>query len=231
MEFSSPTARIEDGLFLPDDASWFTRLRVAIRALKVLEKKADDGIAAPLFNAALDGDTFGRLVRELAQSEEGRELISTRPALQGSDVDLEALGRLAEGTMGHAFARYFADNKIQPFESPYEVRNDVDYLAKRYRETHDLTHILTGYGTDALGEMEVQAFAIGNLGLRSGAVILAFAALLRPHGLPPIWRYSDRLRTAFRRGRQAKKVVALRYERHWESKVADVQRLLEIPPI
>lgn len=230
MQFSSPTARIEDGLFLPEDANWFTRLRVAIRALKVLEKRADDGVAAPLFNAALDGDTFGRLVQELAKTEEGRELLSTRPALQGSDVDLEALGALPEGTVGHAFARYFAENGIQPFESPYEVRNDVDYLVKRYRETHDLVHILTGYRTDALGEMEVQAFVIGNLGLRSAGVILAFAAVLMPHGLPPIWKYADRLRDAHRRGKQAKRVVTLRYESHWESRIEDVQRLLDIPP-
>jgi ubiquinone biosynthesis protein COQ4 len=63
-------------------------------------------------------------------------------------------------------------------------------------------HVLTGYGTDALGEMELQAFALGNLSLRTSALILLFAATLQPHGLPPIWRYTDKLRAAFSRGRR-----------------------------
>ena len=142
MNFSSPTSRIEDGLFLPEGASLFTRLRVAVRALKVLEKRPDDSVAAPLFNASLDGDVFQRLCSELAKSDDGRELLATRPSLQGSSIDLAALGRLPEGTLGNAFARYFSDNGIQPFESPYEVRNDVDYLVKWYRETHDLHHVV-----------------------------------------------------------------------------------------
>jgi ubiquinone biosynthesis protein COQ4 len=228
MSFSSPTARVEDGLYLPEGASVFTRLRVAIRALRVLEKKPDDSVAAPLFNASLDGDRFEALVRELSQSEEGRALLRARPSMQGSSIDLDALRAMPEGTLGRAFAKYFDDNKIQPFESPYEVRNAVDYLVKRYRETHDLVHVLTGYGTDALGEMELQAFALGNLSLRTSALILLFAATLQPHGLPPIWRYTDKLRAAFSRGRRSAKIVAHPYERFFSMSVEDARRALRI---
>ena len=216
MEFSSPIERVEDGLYLSERPTFFERLRVGVRALQVLDKAPDDPVAQPLFNAAMDGDTYGRLAHEFRQSADGH---------------LAALGALPEGTLGHAFARYFADNKIQPFTSPYEVRNDTDYLVKRYRETHDLAHILTDYATDAIGEMEVQAFVIGNLGLRSGWLILSFAAILRPHGLPPIWKYTDRLRVAHRRGKAAKRILTLRYERHWERPVTEVRELLEIPPL
>jgi len=231
MEFSSPIERAEDGLFLSENPTPFERLKVGVRALRILDKAPDDPVAQPLFNAAIDGDTYGRLVEELRKTDEGRELLTERPTLERGDVDLRALAALPEGTLGHAFARYFEDNRIQPFTSPYEVRNDTDYLVKRYRETHDLAHILTGYGTDSLGEMEVQAFVIGNLGLRSGWLILGFAAVLMPHGLPPIWKYSDRLRVAHRRGKQSKSILTLRYERFWESPVADVQRQLGIPPL
>jgi len=231
MNFSSPTSRIEDGLFLPEGASLFTRLRVAVRALKVLEKRPDDSVAAPLFNASLDGDIFQRLCSELAKSDDGRELLATRPSLQGSSIDLTALGRLPEGTLGNAFARYFSDNGIQPFESPYEVRNDVDYLIKWYRETHDLHHVVTGYRTDALGEMELQAFVAGNLGLRTSILILLFAAVLRPHGLPPFWKYVRKVRAAYRRGQQSEKLVRMRYERLWAAQVEAVRQQLRIPSL
>jgi ubiquinone biosynthesis protein COQ4 len=231
MSDSSPTARPEDGLFLPEGASWPTRLKVAVRALKVLEKQPDDGIAAPLFNASLDGDVFQRHVDALARSAEGRELLAQRPSLQRSNVDLAALARLPEGTVGHAFARYFEVNGIQPFESPYEVRNDVDFLVKWYRETHDLHHVLTGYGTDPVGEMELQAFAAGNLGLRTSRLILLFAALLMPRGLPPVWRYWRKLRAAYRRGQQSDSLVRLRYERLFEAPVEAARQALRIPPL
>lgn len=229
--FSSPTARPEDGLVLPEGAGWFTRLRVAIRALRVLEKQPDDGIAAPLFNASLDGEVFARLARQLATEGEGRDLLRSRPSLSGSTLDLPALGRLPEGSVGRAFARYFDENKIRPFESPYEVRNDVDYLVKRYRETHDLAHVLTGYGTDAQGEMELQAFVWGNLGLRTSVVILMFAAVLRPHGLPPIWKYADQLKAAYRRGQRSKPMIRVRCEHDWSMPVAQAREALGIPPL
>lgn len=231
MEFSSPVERVEDGLYLSEQPTFFERLKVGIRALRVLDKAPDDPVAQPLFNAALDGDTYGRLVEALRQTDAGLELLTERPTLERKDVDLAALGALPEGTLGHAFSRYFEENRIQPFTSPYEVRNDTDYLVKRYRETHDLAHIVTGYGTDALGEMEVQAFAIGNLGLRSAWVILGFAAVLMPHGLPPIWRYTDRLRVAHRRGKEAKSLLTLRYERYWKTPVSEVRRLLDLNPL
>ncbi|MFO0563155.1 MAG: Coq4 family protein [Polyangiales bacterium] len=230
MNATAPTARIEDGLFLPDDASVLTRLRVAVRALRVLEKRPDDTVAAPVLNASLDGDTFARHVRAMAESELGRALLAKRPSLQKSSLDLEALRAMPEGTLGHAFAKYFDDHKIAPFESPYEVRNDVDYIVKRYRETHDLVHVLTGYDTDALGEMELQAFALGNLQLRTSVLILTFAALLRPHGLPPMWRYAAKLRRAFERGRRSRNIVEHDYEQFFSMTVDEARRALGFAP-
>lgn len=223
MTHTAPTARVEDGLYLPEGASWWTRLRVALRALRVLEKRPDDTVAQPVFNASLDSETFARHVASLAETERGRALLAARPSLSASALDLEALRAMPEGTLGHALARYYADRGIAPFESPYEVRNDVDYIVKRYRETHDLVHVLTGYGTDALGEMEVQAFALGNLGLRTSALILTFAALLQPHGLPPMRTYLAKLERAFQRGRLSQSVLVHDYERYWGLSVEDAR--------
>lgn len=228
---TSPVARIEDGLVLPEGAGVLTRLRLAIRALKILEKTPDDGIAAPLFNATIDSAVFEKWANTLSATDEGRTLLADRPSLEARHVDLEALGKLPEGTLGHAFAKYFADNGIHPFKSPYEVRNEVDFLVKWYRETHDLHHIVTGYGTDEVGEMELQAFAAGNLGLRTSLFILTFAAILQPRGLPPIWRYAAKLRAAFKRGKHARPLISVRYERLMTASVDAVKAELKMPPV
>jgi len=87
------------------------------------------------------------------------------------------------------------------------------------------------YGTDPVGEMELQAFVLANLGLRQCIMILLFAAVLRPDGLPPVWTYTDKLRAAYRRGRQCKHIVRPRYERYWESTVEEVRQQLSLAPL
>lgn len=228
-QYTAPVSRKEDGLYLPEGASLWTRLRTAVRALRVLEKHPDDPVAAALLNAALDGDLYRREADALAKTEFGQKLLRERPTLQKGAVDLVALAKLPEGTVGRAFADYFVQNKIEPFSTPYEVRNDVDYLIKWYRETHDLHHILTGYATDAVGEMELQAFALGNMGFRVSVMILFFAALLRPHNLPPMWKYWSRLEAAHRRGKQSANLFQARYEQYLEASVESLRTALRIP--
>lgn len=230
-EFSSPVSRLADGLHLPEGAGWFTRLRVAYRALTILSKSPDDPVAAAMLNAALDGDLYRRQAEALSKTEFGQRLLAERPTLQKGSIDLDALATLPEGTVGRAFAEYFVANQIAPFETPYEVRNEVDYLIKWYRETHDLHHVLTGYSTDAVGEMEGQAFALGNQGFRVSKMILTFAAVLRPHNLPPMWRYWSRLKRAYRRGQQTANLFSVRYDEFLEQPVEALRAALKLPPL
>ena len=190
--------------FLPDNASLFTRLRVATQCLEVLKDDPANPTCGQLINICLDLNVYASLVQQLQRSEEGRRMLSERPSLQGKELDLTVLERLPEGTLGREFARYFRDNKISPFETTLELKNDIDYIGKRYRETHDLLHVLTGYGTDVVGEMEVQAYALGNLGIRTAAFILLFSSLEQfkaPQSGVSRSEYLRRVWAAYRRGR------------------------------
>jgi ubiquinone biosynthesis protein COQ4 len=229
MQLSSPPSRPEDGLHLPERANVLTRLRIGYRALRILEKKPDDSVAAPVLNASIDGEVFERQVATLGQTADGREILSTRPCMRDG-ADLTVLAAMPDGTLGRALARYYQDNGILPFETPYPTHKDVDYLIKRYRETHDLVHVLTDYGTDALGEMELQAFAAGNLGLRTSVMILVFAAILMPHGLPPVWKYAGKLWAAYRRGRASKNILRPYYERYFSWSLDDARSAIELAP-
>lgn len=226
---STAPSQLESDLYLPADASVFTRLRVAYKALRALEKVQDDPVAGALLSAGLDGDVFRSHAAQLAKTAAGRALLADRPALHRGSVDLGALSKLEEGTVGRAYAQYYVDNGILPFESPYEVKNDGDYLMKWYRETHDVHHIITEYGTDPVGEMEVQAFAMGNLGFRHSLFILTFTALLRPLGIAPISTYWRRLIAAYRRGKRTQNLFTVRYEQYFEEKVETLRADLKIP--
>lgn len=213
---------------LPANASLFTRLRTARQALEVLKDDPANPYYGPLFNACLDGATYARMARRWRASRAGRRLLDERPTLQGRDLDLQALARLPDGTLGREFVRYFERNGIQPFVTSFPIESDVDYLSKRYRETHDLFHVITGYGTDELGEMELQAFVLGNLGLWQTVMILAVSVprQLQELGARRAPEYAGRLRAAYRRGKRSREMLSVSYEKLWAEPVSRLAELL-----
>jgi len=216
---------------LPANASFLTRLRLSIHALNVLSGDPANPYYGPLLNACLDSGTYAKLARTWRESPEGRRLLDERPTLQGRELDLDALERLPEGTLGHELMRYFRNNGIEPFVTAFPISSDVDYLSKRYRETHDLFHVLTGYGTDERGEMELQAFVLGNLGVRQAVLILAYSVprQLKQTGFKGFRGYFDRLRAAYVRGRHSRELLSVKYETLWEQPVSALSALLCAP--
>lgn len=216
---------------LPANASIFTRLRTGLHALEVLKDDPANPYYGPLLNACLDTETYAKLARIWREGPEGRRLLDERPTLQGRELDLGALGRLPDGTLGREFVRYFEANGIEPFISAFPVESDVDYLSKRYRETHDLCHVITGYGTDERGEMELQAFMLGNLGLRQAILILAISVprQIKQQGGKGMGAYLGRLRAAYHRGRRSRELLSVAYEQLWAQPVSVLAALLCAP--
>lgn len=222
----------------PLGASVFTRLRLGVRALRILQFEPDHPVQGPLFEWCMDSGTQKTLVKTLQQSESGRRILATRPTLQGGELDLGALQKLPAGSLGHEFFRYFESNGIAPFLTTFPIDSDDIYLAKRYRETHDLLHVLTGYPTHMLGEMELQAFVLGNLGLPSAAMILLFSLGLRLQicGFKQMGTYFRRLHLAYQRGQASQNLMAVEFEKFWERSAREVSTELiapapEVPPM
>jgi ubiquinone biosynthesis protein COQ4 len=65
-------------------------------------------------------------------------------------VNLDELRSLPLGTFGRAWADSLDQHNLQPFTTGF-----------RRKQLHDGVHVLTGYGTDPIGETEVQAFLLG----------------------------------------------------------------------
>lgn len=67
-----------------------------------------------------------------------------------------ALGELPEGTMGRCYHDHMRE---QGFPLPGEKGSQVEPVV-----IHDLTHLLSGYGTDPTGEILAASFSAGNRG-------------------------------------------------------------------
>ena len=69
--------------------------------------------------------------------------------------DLDALGRLAPGSLGHEYAMTMKarglspDQLVQDFDPVPNDATDADYLFTRRIRTHDIHHYLTNFSTPA----------------------------------------------------------------------------------
>ena len=208
----------------PVGASVLSRIRIGLKALAILKYEPDHPVQGPLFEWCMDSAILRQLAKDFSETPEGRRLLAERPTLQGGDLDLDALSKYPRGTLGHEFAKYFSDNEIHPFATTFPIDSDEAFMAKRYRETHDLLHVITGYATHMLGEIELQAFVWGNLGLNSARMIVAYSVPMRLGicGVKELGLFFKRLRLAYARGQKSRNVMSIEFEKYWDRPVSEL---------
>jgi ubiquinone biosynthesis protein COQ4 len=211
-----------------DDQPRVVRWLNGVRALALLRRNPDDTELALKAAVLLNAGRLPRLIAAFEAHPEGRELLRTRPAIDGEHVDLEALANLPEGTLGRAYGEFLRSRNLTPevFAAPREVRNeDARYMAQRVRQTHDLWHVVTGYDTHVLGEVELQAFTFAQLGTPFSLLVALFG-VSKANALSP--RIAARVWAAYRRGRRAEPLVWRAWERHFAKPLCEVRQLLRL---
>lgn len=200
------------------------RLDTGLVWLQRLVRNPTNPDVALSYLRSLDSDLHLELVRKLKSNPEGRRLLQERPRLDARSLRVDELARQPAGTLGHAFARFFREQHIEPFVSRTPIQDDVDYVVNRLRETHDLWHVLTGYGTYPTGEVELQAFSYGNLGNSSSLVFLSYVpGVDTSKGIEslPGW-----LEAAYRRGQAFRPLIGVHWEDHWGTPLAELREEL-----
>jgi ubiquinone biosynthesis protein COQ4 len=212
-----------------------------LRALRALRRLLDD--ASQTQNAfevvaALDPDFSERGLEAMLAHPEGRRLFAQRPSLLDHLADRSALARLLDGSLGRAYLAHIERWGLEPGKLVAIGRGYADathagdeglrWAAERSQLTHDLHHVLTGYGADPLGETALLWFSFGLGGGRGIALLMLGAALRARHdGGRGWWRYLWR---AYRRGRRAGALAALPYEELLAAPLARVRELALIEP-
>ena len=208
------------------------RFVVGIRAFRALVENPADPLQGPIFQMCAEHALMRKLARSLQRNREGRRLLSERPRLDASSISLASLRELPPRSLGYAYASYFEEHDITPFHPPkLPVETDEDYVATRLRDVHDVFHVVTGYGTDDIGELELQWFNLGNLGWGPLPLLVIVASffmgrMTKYGGLWPVWK---RARAAYRRGRQSRALASVVWEDYWSLPVREVRALLCAP--
>lgn len=197
------------------------RIEAGLPVLHRLFREPTNPEVGALFLRTFDGELHAKMAEDMRRDPAGARLLRERPRLDAASVRLKELAQLPAGSLGRGYARYFAEQGVKPFTSSAPIQDDVDYITTRLRETHDVWHVLTGYGTDGMGELELQAFSFGNLKNPSSLLILAAAIpSIAREGIEamPGW-----LATAYRRGQASRPLAGIFWEDHWEAPLAKLR--------
>ncbi|MCU1281537.1 MAG: hypothetical protein JWM53_5083 [bacterium] len=112
-----------------------------------------------------------------AMAERGREHAAGAAALRERPhvhLDLRTLRALPTGTLGRQYALMMDRNGLDPASIPTLPDDDEGkYVRSHLYETHDLWHVVTGFGTDVAGELGLQAFYQAQLPGKLPSAILA----------------------------------------------------------
>jgi ubiquinone biosynthesis protein COQ4 len=120
---------------------------------------------------------------KMLQTDEGLSILRQRPRLNSSILDPERLDKLPEGSFGKAYASFMsrrgfsADDRQYPQHNLFQDQEELGYVLERYREQHDLWHVLLGLDTHVEGELAQKVFEFMQTGLPMCAVSAVFGPL------------------------------------------------------
>jgi ubiquinone biosynthesis protein Coq4 len=182
-----------------------------------------------------DRERFGRIMLEDARAQ-------ALYTATGGDVTgplftkpykLEELVAYPAGTLGHEYAQTMMVGGYDPEFFKYNQVDDIaSFFTLRVRKTHDIYHVLTGFGTDVPGEIGLQGFYLGQLHLPVPMSITVGAMLWVIQKRDPaiIRDAMEQLVYGYQAGRRAQKLHGVVWEDLWGRDLESLRQELGIKP-
>jgi ubiquinone biosynthesis protein COQ4 len=133
----------------------------------LVKDKENTAEVSPIFESLPWLGLYGAATSFL-KTERGQALRASEPSLVALLDDHTALRQLPADSLGHVYCDFMEReglsaqglvDELDRYRRPEQYFDDqVTWYFNRMRDTHDLLHILTGFGRDALGEQCVLAF-------------------------------------------------------------------------
>jgi ubiquinone biosynthesis protein COQ4 len=188
---------------------------------------------------ALAGPTIDREFRRFAEHPVGRALLRESPRRDLNAVlgDRTTLSAMPKGSFADAYLDYLgsddmgsADYFLEAADLDDKARrfgwsDDQLWFAKRMANSHDLFHVVTGYGRDITGEVGIVCYTAGQIPLLPLRLLMPYFAVLKPS--QPV-RWGRFVRDAHRHGRETPSLACVDYEALLEQPLGEVRRALEV---
>lgn len=186
-----------------------------LRAARALGKLiADKEDTAQVFEImrALSGDSVLKGYQRLLSTPQGGRIAYEREEFCQRLSDTDWLNTFGPGTVGEAYRAFIAPRGLSAeglaAESRKTAEGEIDaphpfaWYGRRMRDVHDVWHVLTGYGTDGLGEACVVAFSYSQT-KSLGFALIAHAGAHQYEKIGNGHPYRRAVMEAFRNGKSA----------------------------
>ena len=108
-------------------------------------------------------------------------------------IEIDKLRSCKQGTFGKAWADFLDENNLQPLTTGF-----------RRKQLHDGIHVITDYGSDPIGEAELQAFLLGTkFGLPNLFISLGLLRVIRKRLPNQTQEARKKMRIAYQRGQNS----------------------------
>ena len=193
-------------------------------------------------NNALNGNDLFKSFNEFLAHPEGRKRFEERRVLPPILDDRERLLAMPKGSLAHAYREFMdtqgltAQGLVDEFDRftadiVDERTEEFRWYNDRLRDTHDLTHVLTGYSRDALGETSVLSFSYQQHQGFGNQFIAYMGAYEIKRNAPKGAPVFGSIREAARRGRAADKIEYYDILDLLPRPLSEVQDMLGITPM
>lgn len=143
--------------------------------------------------------------------------------------DLEQLLSYPQDSLGYHYAATMKQAGLQPdFYRTLNVEDDYSYIALRMRQTHDIWHIVTGFGTDLAGELALQAFTLAQTRSPLAVAIVAASMMYALKSASPLSPIIESLYQGWKMGENTEPFLAQKWEEDWEKPLAEWRADLKI---
>jgi ubiquinone biosynthesis protein COQ4 len=229
-----------DGTVLrhPDRPQPRYSLARAVKNFRLLIKDKEDTSLVFKIYESLPAKDFIPRVADLTLSERGEALRQSEPNLPEILDDHATLRQTPKGSLAHAYCDFMeteglsAAGLVAEFDKLGRPKfNDLtQWFMERSRDTHDLFHVLTGYGRDALGEQCVLLFTHGQSPAQ-GHLLIGYAGAANIKKM--VWGSKapvfGAVNQAKRTGKGAPKLIEQPIRELLNMPVEDVRAKLRIP--
>jgi ubiquinone biosynthesis protein COQ4 len=211
-----------------------------LRALKALRSDKEDTTAVFRIIGAFSGKTRMWSANQFKVRPAAKAMLAKRPNLLQALLQRDKLAAMPQGTLGHAYFMFTYGENLSPdglIEASEEAGEgnragwdeDSGWIGMRSRDSHDLWHVVTGYGREGFGELSLLAFTYAQVRNRGIAAIL-------PLGVYTVKKIGSRLPVlralyeGYRRGKKAVWLPETEWEVLLEKPLDEVRALLKITP-
>ena len=148
--------------------------------------------------------------------------------------DLDALRAMPEDSFGRALAAHMDSLGVDfsAFDRKPTPESDYEWLERHGYETHDIWHVVTGWGTGPTNELGLQGFYFGQLDHIKAATLIMLG-LMRGFigGREEMVGIFEAIVAGWQQGRQSKQLWGVDWRLHFERPLAEVRAEFEIQAV